>query len=172
MIFYTTKEQEELLDIDYEKKLKIKKRQLNELKKLSNKPQKYSAYAYVKREPRTFYVDANSNSYVQINDENHECFSIINFSKMSDEEVTRFELDGCIYKTDKDFDSQLKEFVSRHGSYFVTFYPAKKSGFMGYCTGNSYEIPAEIYSEKVNLEQKPEEIIELVDDDKYDIGCM
>jgi hypothetical protein len=167
MIFYTTEEQERLLDLNYNTALEAKKKEISDIEKQTGKPHKYTAEAYINIEQRTFYVDTNSKTFIIINDEMTECFSLINFENASDD-IIKLELNGSIYKTDKDFDLKVKEFISKYNSYYVQFYPAKLSAQMSY-VADKYEIPAKIYSEKIGSDNNPEETIELEDEDKYDL---
>jgi len=171
MIFYTTEEQERLLDLNYNNAVEAKQKEIDELEKRTKEPHKYRAGAYFQQDPRIFYVDSNSKIFILINDKLTECFSKINFENASinNEIVTESELNGRIYKTDKDFDLKVKEFISRHDSYYVRFYIHKMSSQMQYCSGDDSEIPAEIYSEKLGSDNQPEEKIILEDEDKYDL---
>jgi hypothetical protein len=55
MIFYTTKEQETVLDFDYNQKIEIKKKEIKKKELETGEIQKWTAYAYVKKIPRVFY---------------------------------------------------------------------------------------------------------------------
>ena len=167
MIFYTTEEQEKLLDENYNIALEAKKKEIEKIVKETGEPHKYTAKAYVNIEDRTFYVDSNSKTFIIINDKMTECSSLINFENTSDD-IIKLESNGGIYKTDKDFDIKVKEFISKYNSYYVQFYPAKLSAQMSY-VADKYVIPAKIYSDKLGSDNNPEQTIELEDEDKYDL---
>ena len=57
MQFYLTKEQETILDIPYFISLQEKENELKELRKKTGKIQKYTAKAYILKEPRIFIIE-------------------------------------------------------------------------------------------------------------------
>ncbi len=167
MIFYTTNQQEELLDIKYNELIKIKNNEIKEREKKTGKIEKFSAYAFVKKDPRVFYWESS------------QLFIIINGKKVPHDNFNLDPMDitnknnligkkknfGQIYKTDSDFDTKVKNFISLHPNWMIIFYPHKAHGCVGYVSTNEYDIPAELKSLDSN------DILVLEDSDKYDLFC-
>ena len=157
MIFYTTKEQEELLDERYNLKIEIKKKELVERKRKTGLIEKFTAYAYISKDERVFY-NIKSQLYLDINGTKH---SHLNMNLEPDEL-------GQIYKTDSDFDSKVDEFLSQYKNWKITFYPSKKDGCVQYASSSDSDTPAQL--ESLDDENSNITII-LEDEDKYDICC-
>lgn len=173
MIFYTTKEQEILFDFDYNKKIEEKKKEIKKKELETGEIQKWTAYAYVKRNPRIFHkidnkyyleidgnlykyefefeFDTNSNANI---DNNYNLLKMINSTG------------GKIYKVDSQFDSLLNNFINKNNNWKIFFYPDKKDGSVSYISKNKHDTPAKI----ISLDDENKYLC-LEDNEKYELVC-
>ena len=160
MIYYTTVEQENLLDTDFKKNLIAKRKEIKEQEKITKKICKYSERVYVTKPKRTFYVN-NDKIYLVLNDIKMECPQINNTKTT---EVTD-SFKGGIYKLDPDFSDNIKNFISRNNEYYVTFNPDGKYGISIHYYAENNVIPAII-------ESITGETLIIEDETKYDIAFL
>jgi len=150
MQFYLTKEQETILDIPYFISLQEKENELKELRKKTGKIQKYTAKAYILKEPRIFIIE-----------DGFKFLYLLNKKVLC--EYNPDETYETIYKTDSNFDKKVKEFIEKHKNVKITFYVDKKDGSMGYYTKDPNEIPAKIEALYSN------EFLNIEDPEKYEL---
>lgn len=154
MIYYTTSDQEALLDKPYFSALKKKEKEIKQKEKETGQIQKYSAYFWIKKYPRRFLCE-NGKIYIEINNKYLEC---------TNEPIEG----GQIYKVDTDFKKKYEEFIIQYPNYIIEFNPAGRyGGGVYYYPTDSNEMPAKIFDLT-----NPSNSLELEDDDKYDISCL
>jgi hypothetical protein len=161
MTFYTVKEQEFVLDFDYNVKIEEKQKEINQKELETGKIQKWTAYAFVKKEPRYFYK-IDGKYLIEINGKKYPYkYNPENSNDKPDKENL-----GVIYKVDSEFNKELNKFINNNSSWKITFYPAKKDGSVSYYSLNENDTPAEIIS-LVDMKIK----LVLENNDKYDLCC-
>ena len=159
MIFYTTKEQEVVLDFDYNNKIEQKTKEIKQKELETGQVQKWTAYAFVKKDPRYLYK-INGIYYIKINNTKYPYkYNPLNY----DDKPTLDNL-GKIYKVDSDFNKELNQFICDNTNWKISFYPDKKDGCVSYISFNKSDTPAKI----ISLNDKNIKLI-LENNDKYDI---
>ncbi len=161
MIFYTTKEQEIVLDYDYKIKIEDKQKEIKQKELETGKIQKYTAYAFVKKEPRYFYK-INGIYYIEINKTKYP----YKYDPLNYNDKPTLDNLGKIYKVDSDFNKELNQFMSDNINWKMSFYPDKKDGCVSYYSWDENDTPAKIMS----LNDKKIKLL-LENKDKYDICC-
>ena len=147
--FYTTPEQEEELERIYEQKVKEKQIELDketlELKRTNpTYIVKYTAYAHVDKEPRTFKVRKVNITF------NNQIIPLTH------------QEGGQTYFPDKRFQECVEEFIQNHPEYDITFYVTGKYGpCMNYIADGFVCFLRAVTGERLFVEN----------DDAYDIGC-
>lgn len=127
----------------------------------TGKIQKYTAYAFVKKEQCCFYK-INGLYFIKINEKIYSYnYNPENPNNKPDEENL-----GIIYKVDSDFEKELKKFTNNNSDWKIIFYPDKKDGCVCYCSLNKNDTPSEI----ISLVDKKIKLV-LESDDKYDLIC-
>jgi hypothetical protein len=161
MFFYTTKEQEVVLDFDYNNKIEQKTKEIEQKELETGQIRKWTAYAFVKKEPRSFYK-IDGLYYVKINGKKYP----YKFKPENQDDKPNFQNFGVIYKVDFDFYKELNKFINDNLNWKIIFYPNKKDGCISYISSNESDTPAEI----ISLEDKKIKLV-LENNEKYDICC-
>ncbi len=153
MIFYTTKEQEEIITKPYLDLVRLKEKEIKLEEKRTGRIQKYTAQVFIKTPNRTFISDGLE-KFIRINGIDYLC-------------VNQLEKGGGEYKIDPDFTEKFNKFIESNPRYMISF---DIDGRYGKCI--YYYAPPNVYPSKIsNIEN--ENIFEyLEDEDKYDIGCL
>lgn len=150
MKFYTTKEQEKLLDKVYNLEIKKKEKELEEKERKTGKLQKYSASFYISKPSRVFICE-DDQVYMKFGRKKIICPS---------EEVE----DGGIYFVDPDFADKFNKFVDKcEKKYSIEF--KIDNGSVRYCGGPN------VYSSVIHSLCDDEMYDEYEDEDKYDLCC-
>lgn len=160
MIFYTTKEQEIVLDFNYKIQIENKQKEINQKQLETGKIQKYTAYAFVKKEPRVFYK-IDGMYYIEINNSKYPYQ--YNPLSLNHDDKPDLKHMGQVYKVDSDLKKELNKFLNDNEDWIITFYLDKKNGSVIYCSADKNDTPADIYS----LDRKNKLILEI--EDKYDL---
>jgi len=153
MIYYTTKEQEDIITKPYLEAVKIKNKEIKDKEKKTGQIQKYTSQVFIKTPNRTF-ISNGSEMFIRIEGIDYLC-------------PNQLEEGGGEYRIDPDFTENLKKFVESNPKYIISFDIDGKYGKCIY-----YYAPPNVYPSKIsNIEN--ENIFEyLEDEDKYDIGCL
>ena len=125
--FYTTPEQEEELERIYEQKIQEKQDEINKetIEHKQKNPkyiQKYTARAFVDKEPRTFVVRSTG---ITLN--NKPTPTSISASTEIEPVDTQVK-GGKVYYPDKRFQEGIEAFIQKHPEYTITFYLTSKYG--------------------------------------------
>lgn len=165
MIFFTTKEQEILLDVNYNKQIDEKKIEIKKTELITGKIQKWTAYAYVKRNPRIFYkIDNEYYLEIEGNLYKYEFNTVANIDNSYNLLNMTNPTSGKIYKVDSQFNSSLNNFLNKNNNWKIIFYLDKKDGSVTYNSQNKYDIPAKI----ISLDDENKYLC-LEDNEKYDL---
>lgn len=152
MKYYTTLEQEKILNEIYNRNIEIKKKELKILENKTKKINKYTAYAYVHRPKIVFCVENDGSIYFDDVKPENKC-------------LNKLMPGGKCYILDEDFKNEIENFIEKYDRYKVIFYPDGTYGpTLSYCI-NTVATPAILESytgEKINIE----------DDNKYDIIAL
>ncbi len=138
--FYTTKQQEEILDGGYNRALAARQKEIDAKEKRTGKLAKYTAAIYVARSPRVFRVIENV-AYLGISGKWVPCPSVNAVVPNTESSASASTLYppipstreiGNIYNPDGDFMEKLQGFLQRHKNYEISF-SNKMSGTVYYC---------------------------------------
>lgn len=144
--FYTTADQEAAFAKIYQEALAAKQADIDAQEKRTRKPTKFTARAHVSKPPRIFDVNCPQ-------------ITLEGYGPCPTEPLTG----GACYTTDPSFDDKISDFLSRHHTYRVIFYPHGRYGpTVGYC---SIGIPAMFISDDDT------ETLHAEDDEKYELLC-
>lgn len=146
--FYTTGPQEAILRARFEEKLTVKDA---EIRGRERRIQKYTARAYVAREPHTFLVKNGAVYFETVGEANLCPLAAVS--------------GGETYTWDSRFSEEIREFQKRNPNYTVVFNPDGMYGPTMYFMGSEGSMPASLTAENGEM---------LVADhhDLYDIGCL
>lgn len=140
--FYTTKEQETILDSGYLNAIAKKQEEIDKKENKTGKFAKYRATIYFRRSERVFRVIDNV-AYLQLSSGRYKwvpcpSMNVVDFesSPLTSSSVLYPPIPpnsklGCIYKPDHDLLDQVQGFLQRHKNYEVSF-ADKKSGTVYY----------------------------------------
>jgi hypothetical protein len=149
--FYTTGPQEEILKARFEEKLAIKAAEIREKERRERRIQKYTARAYVSREPRIFIVKDGAVYFEEVCEAN--LCPLISFAG------------GAVYTWDTHFSYAIRDFQKRNRNYTVVFNPDGMYGSMMHFMGSEGSMPASLTAEGG-------ETIMADHEGMYDIGCL
>jgi hypothetical protein len=149
--FYTTGPQEEILRTRFEEKLAIKAAEICEKERKERRIQKYTARAYVAREPRTFIVKDGAVYFEEVGEANL-CPSA-------------HVAGGATYTWAFQFSYAIRDFQKRNRNYTVVFNPDGMYGSTMHFMGSEGSMPATLTAESG-------ETIVADHHDLYDIGCL
>jgi hypothetical protein len=152
MEFYTTHIQETQLEYKYGMDIINKQKELDNYYSKSGQIPKYTAYAYISKPNRVFWVVKDK----------------VYFEKISDENLCPTEKvkGGSVYILDSDLNHTICQFQSENDTYKVTFNVSGNYGpTIYYCTKDNNVYPATLTT------MDGEEFL-IEDDDKYDIGAL
>lgn len=149
--FYTTAAQENVLRVRFVEKLAIKEAEIHERAKRERRIQKYTARAYVAREPRTFIVRDGSVYFESIGEANLCPSTSV--------------AGGATYTWDSRYSFAIREFQERNPNYTIVFNPDGMYGPTMYFMGSEGSMPASLTAESG-------ETILADHHDLYDIGCL
>ncbi len=148
MEYYTTAEQERALNALYKTLLDIKQDEIDETERTTKRIQKYTAKGHIHHPPRIFCVQDGKVYFREVGQENL-C------SKRH----------GIKYVLDSDFREKVMEFIIRHKNYKVIFFPSGKYGpCIDYAANSPRVFPARLEADG--------EVLEVEDENKYNVGCL
>lgn len=149
--FYTTGAQEGILKARFEEKLAVKEAEIHERAKKERRIQKYTARAYIAREPRTFIVRDGVVYFEEVSETNLCPLAAVS--------------GGATYTWDSSFSIAIRKFQKRNPNYTIVFNPDGMYGPTLHFMGSEGSMPASLTAENGET---------LVADqpDLYDIGCL
>ena len=147
MEYFTTAEQEKELALIYKYWIKKKQEELDAEEERTRKIQKFTAKGHIQKPPRVFCVQDGNVYFQEVAPENL-CPSVLG-------------KDGEKYCLDDDFKDKINDFIQRHSNYKVIFFPSGKYGPTVDYFAKKHVFPARLEADG--------DILEVEDDDKYDI---
>jgi hypothetical protein len=149
--FYTTESQEAILRSRFEKKLAVKSAEIRDRQRKEKRIQKYTARAYVCREPRIFIVKDGAVYFEKLGE--------ANLCPMVD------VVGGSVYTWDTHFSKEIRDFQKRNQNYTIVFNPDGMYGPTMDFMGSEGSMPA-------YLTVDDGETLAADHHDLYDIGCL
>ena len=146
MEYFTTAEQERALNTLYKSFLDITQAEIDEIERVTQRIQKFTARGHVHHPARIFIVE-NGRVY---------------FREVSEENICT-KRNGIKYVLDPVFREKVIAFIVRHKNYKVIFFP---SGKYGPCVNYECTIPR-VFPARLEANQ---EVLEVEDESKYLLG--
>ncbi len=116
MEYYSSFDLEKSINDEYLLNINKKQKELDELEKDTGKPQKYTAFALIKKSDVIFIVKNNKTYFMEEKKEN-----LIN----EHDNKIKENSNNYLYKIDEDFDYQIEEFIKKYPNYKITFQISK-----------------------------------------------
>ena len=149
MEYFTSEAYERGLDEEYKKQITKKQAEIDEIQRRTKEIQKYTAYGYISKQDRVFYVEEDGKVYYgEVKPEN-EC-------------PNKLVSGGKKYILDSNFELYIMEFKNKHKRYIIKFMVDGKYGPCGCYCSSIGALPA-------IMESYDGDILNVEDESKYDI---